>query len=163
MDADMGKATSTRKKKSGGADDALGALEQRQLADFLARAHATLRLWRLCEHKSCRRQRGCRGDVDACGTRCAKDRWAFVRHVLESIAAGRTRREAVRFAGRGNCKELRILFGFGEPLDMLVNEDGSWSHPDQVASRLNFGTQFKRLTRCGSALLRKVPRVAAKT
>ncbi len=98
-----------------------------------------------------------------CGTRCAKDRWAFVRHVLESIAAGRTRREAVRFAGRGNCKELRILFGFGEPLDMLVNEDGSWSHPDQVASRLNFGTQFKRLTRCGSALLRKVPRVAAKT
>ena len=106
-------------------DDALGALEQRQLADFLARAHATLRLWRLCEHKSCRRQRGCRGDVDACGTRCAKDRWAFVRHVLELIAAGRTRREAVRFAGRGNCKELRILFGFGEPLDMLVNEDGT--------------------------------------
>ena len=148
MDGDMGKATSTRKKKSGGAGDALGALEQRQLADFLARAHATLRLWRLCEQ---------------CGTRCAKDRWAFVRHVLESIAAGRTRREAVRFAGRGNCKELRILFGFGEPLDMLVNEDGSWSHPDQVASRLNFGTQFKRLTRCGSALLRKVPRVAAKT
>src|SRR4030081_31908 len=61
MDGDMGKATSTRKKKSGGADDALGALEQRQLADFLARAHATLRLWRLCEHKHCRRRRGPRG------------------------------------------------------------------------------------------------------
>jgi hypothetical protein len=152
----MNRGVATDKKKKAG--PALNAVEQRQLADFLARAHATLRLWRLCTDKSCQRRRHCCGNVDECGTRCAKDRWGFVHYVLQSIAAGRTRREAV--AEQGNCYLLRIYCGFGEPIVWLLNEDGSWSDPDEVKSRLNFGTQFKRLTRCGSAWLRNVPRVA---
>jgi hypothetical protein len=156
----MGRRLTDKTRKQ--TETALGALEQRELADFLARSHATLSLWRWCSDKSCHRQRRCCGDVGECGTRCAKDRWAFVHHVVKSIAAGRTRRAAVRFAGQGNCKVLRIYCGFGAPIVWHLDEDGQRVNPDEVKARINFGTQFKRLTRCGAAWLRNVPRVAAK-
>jgi hypothetical protein len=159
----MGRQEVDKAKKTRLADKALSALAQRQLADFLARAHATLGLWRWCSDKSCHRQRRCCGDMEECGTRCAKDRWAFVHHVLKSIAAGRTRRAAVRFARQGNCEVLRIYCGFGAPIAWHLDEDGKWVNLDEVKARFNFGTQFKRLTRGGSAWLRNVPRLAAKT
>ena len=69
------------------------------LAELLRALHRRLRLWRLCRRDRCKRARGCRGDLLACGAR----RWpvarAFFQQMIDTRGKGlskRVRRRAAR-------------------------------------------------------------------
>jgi hypothetical protein len=148
-----------RAKKQVGADKERAAKEQRQLADFLSGTHKTLRLWRMCKTKACRRTRACGGDIDECGARYCPEGWAWVHRVLEIIHDGRSRRAAVRAAHQhvGGSKRVTVHFGFGEPAEFVVDDDGKWTLANGPRQESKFGTQFRRLTGSGSAWLRAAP------
>jgi hypothetical protein len=149
-----------RAKKQVGADKKLAAAEQRQFADFLSGTHERLRLWRMCKTKACRRTRSCRGDIDECGARCCPEGWAWVHRVLQAIRDGRSRPAAVWAADQqaaGGAKRVTVHFGFGEPAEFVVDDDGKWTLADGPRQESKFGTQFRRLTGSGSAWLGAAP------
>jgi hypothetical protein len=149
-----------RAKKQIGADKERAAAEQRRLADFLSVTHQHLRLWDMCKTKPCRRTRACGGDVDECGARCCPEGWAWVHHVLQAIRDGRSRPAAVKAANRhaaGESKRVTVHFGFGEPAEFVVDDDGKWTLANGPRQESKFGTQFRRLTGSGSAWLGAVP------
>lgn len=151
----MGKA-----KNQSSVDQRLAAGERQRLADFLAGTHDKLRLWRMCTRKACRRTRSCGADVDACATRCCPQRWAWVHCVVKMLGEGRSRRAAVRAADQaalGGEKRVRIHFGFGEPVELVMNSDGTWTRPSGPRARIELGTEFRRLTGAASAWLRSAP------
>jgi hypothetical protein len=149
-----------RAKKQPSADKERAAKEQRQVADFLFGTHEKLRLWDMCKKKACRRTRACGGDVDECGARCSPERWAWVHHVLQTIRDGRSRPAAMWAANQhaaGQSKRVVVEFGFGEPAEFVVDDDGKWTLIDGPRPESKFGTQFRRLTGSDSAWLRAVP------
>jgi hypothetical protein len=148
-----------RAKKQVDADKERAAKEQRQLADFLFGTHETLRLWRMCKTKACRRTRACGGDIDECGARYCPEGWAWVHRVLQTVRDGRSRRAAVRAAHqhvRGS-KRVTVHFGFGEPAEFVVDDEGKWTLAGGPRSESKFAPQVRRLTGSGSAWLRAAP------
>ena len=137
-------------------DTTLTAAQRRHVAQRLAAAHAGMRLWRACKTKACWRRRGCGGDVDQCGARCAPKAWAWVHQVLAAIRSGTTRHAAVRLADRAAHGEIfTLVFDLGDEVDevsFLKNDDGSWTRIDDQAPTSELELQLRRLT--GSAWLR---------
>jgi hypothetical protein len=155
-----------RAKKQVSAEKERAAEEQRRLAHFLSGTHETLRLWRMCKTKACRRNRTCFGDVDECGARCCPEGWAWVHRVLQTIRDGQSRRAAMRAADQhaaGGSKRVTVHFGFGEPAEFVVGDDGKWTLADGPRQESKFGTQFKRLTGSGSVWLGAAPGGEGKT
>jgi hypothetical protein len=152
-----------RAKKRTSTARELTAAERRQLLDVLAGAHAELELWRKCENRACQRNRACGVDVDACGARYAPQAWAWVHEVLRAMRAGRSQRAALRAADGvvHRQQRLTIEFGFGEPAEFVVNDDGTWTLVDgpRVPSELDL--QLERLT--GSGWLRAAARSGCKS
>ena len=149
-----------RAKKQVSAGKERAAEEQRRLAHFLSGTHETLRLWRMCKTKACRRTRMCGGDVDECGARCCPEGWAWVHRVLEMVREGGSRSAAVRAADRhaaGGSKRVTVHFGFGEPAEFVVGDDGKWTLAGGPRPESKFAPQVRRLTRSGSAWLRVAP------
>ena len=136
----------------------LTAPERRHAAQRLAAAHAGMRLWRACKSKACWRRRGCGGDVDQCGARCAPKAWAWVHQVLAAIRSGTTRHAAVRLADRAAHGEIfTLVFDLGDEVDevsFLKNDDGSWTRIDDQAPPSELELQLRRLTAAGAGWLR---------
>ena len=137
-------------------DTTLTAAGRRHVAQRIAAAHAGMRLWRACKTKACWRRRGCGGDVDQCGARCAPKAWAWVHQVLAVIRSGTTRRAAVRLADRAaHGESFTLVFDLGDEVDEVSfrkNDDGSWTRIDDQAPPSELELQLRRLT--GSAWLR---------
>src|SRR5262245_66377363 len=71
----------------------------RWAADLLADAHTGMELWRLCEHRDCRRRRACTGKADPCGMYLAPRAWAWVREAVKALREGASPRLAAWAAG----------------------------------------------------------------
>ena len=69
------------------------AAEDPELAALLRYSHETLRMWRLCARKDCKRARGCCDDAVACGARRLRATRSCFEHIRN---AGKTGRAAVR-------------------------------------------------------------------
>ena len=141
----------------------LTAAERRQLLDVLSGAHAELELWRKCGSSTCQRNRACGADIDACGARCAPQAWAWVHEVLRAMRAGRSQRAAIRAADGAVHRQQRLTieFGFGEPAEFLVNDDGTWTPVDGPRAPSELDLQLERLT--GSGWLRAAARSGCKS
>ena len=148
----------SKTKPRASVDTTLTTAERRHVAQRLAAAHGGMRLWRACKSKACWRRRGCGGDVDQCGARCAPKAWAWVHQVLAAIRGGTTRRAAVRMADRAAHGEIFTwVFDLGDEVDevsFLKNDDGSWTRIDDQAPPSELELQLRRLAGGGAGWLR---------
>jgi hypothetical protein len=141
------------------AEVARGEAEQRLLAPFMAETHRALGFWRACKRSVCRRQRRCCGNVDACGTKLAPQRWSWVKHVVAAIRDGHSRSAAGRLAVQrmlGLKKRMTIHFGFGEPVRYFVDAQGRRIWPEHVP-KVQLGSRFRQLTGPASCWMRDAP------
>ena len=120
-----------------------------------------MRLWRACKTKACWRRRGCGGDVDQCGARCAPKAWAWVHQVLAAIRSGTTRaRGRALAADRAAPGSLTWVFNLGDEVDEVSfkNADGSWTRIDDQAPPSELTLQLRRLRGGSAGWLRAVGR-----
>jgi hypothetical protein len=122
-----------------------------RLAPILHAAHARLRLSRFCSDETCQRTGRCAGDANQCGARAAAQGWAWLRHVVRIMLAGKSQEAAVEianFAALG-YRQRRILRWPGvpcwDPVEFVQVHDGSWARVDQVPSRPPLDPQFFEL------------------
>src|SRR5262249_19031035 len=117
-----------------------------RLAPILHEAHARLRF-----DETCQRTGRCAGDANQCGARAAAQGWAWLRHVVRLMLAGKSQGAAVEianFAALG-YRQRRILRWPGvpcrDPVEFVQLHDGSWKRVDQVPSRPPLDPQFFEL------------------
>jgi len=125
--------------------------EDRRLEPILREAHARLRLWETCDKEGCRRGEICGGNVDQCAARAAPTDWAWLRHVVRIMLAGKSQKAAVEianFAALG-YRQRRIIRWPGvpcwDPVEDVQLQDGSWKLSDLVPRRPDLDPQFERL------------------
>jgi hypothetical protein len=142
---------SAPKKKPTRAEQERAAAEQRRLAPVLREAHARLRLWRLCEHQTCRRSKSCGcGDADQCGARVAEQGWAWLHHVIKAMREGKAQEDAVEAAncavvGIRDRATIRWKVKGWDPIKLVQLADGTWRRADMVPSRPDIDPQFFEL------------------
>jgi hypothetical protein len=99
----------------------------RWAADLLASAHARMELWRLCEHRDCRRRRSCCSKADPCGMYLAPKAWAWVREAVTALREGASPRLAAWAADHAAPRKRRTLAGTeysGRPIVLAARDDG---------------------------------------
>jgi hypothetical protein len=135
-------------KKPTRAEQELAAAEQRRLAPILREAHARLRLWALCDDKTCRRKECCGGDANQCGARVAAQGWPWLQHVIKAMREGKPQGAAIEAANEavlGYRKRCVISWPHVEcwdDVEFVQLADGSWKHAELVPSRPDIHRQF---------------------
>jgi hypothetical protein len=120
----------------------------RWAADLLADAHAGMQLWRVCEHKDCRRRRRCCSKADPCGMYLAPRTWAWVREAVKALREGASPRLAAWAADHAEPRKRRTIVGKGprgRPIVLAAEDDGSMAPLEGPLRPTPWARQLRRL------------------
>jgi hypothetical protein len=134
-----------------------GEAVPRWAADLLADAHAGMQLWRLCEHRDCRRRRACRGKADPCGMYLAPKAWAWVREAVTALREGASPRLAAWAADLAEPRKRRTIVGkeySGRPIVLAAEDDGVMVPLEGPLRPTPWALQLRRLVGPRGAWLR---------
>ena len=129
----------------------------RWAADLLADAHAGMALWRLCEHKDCRRRGRCRGKADPCGAYLAPKAWAWVREAVTALREGASPRLAAWAADLVEPRKRRTIAGKqydGRLIVLAARDDGVMVPLEGPLRPTPWALQLRRLVGPRGAWLR---------
>jgi hypothetical protein len=129
----------------------------RWAADLLANAHAGMALWRLCEHKDCRRRGRCRGKADPCGAYLAPKAWAWVREAVTALREGASPRLAAWAADLVEPRKRRTIAGKqydGRLIVLAARDDGVMVPLEGPLRPTPWARQLRRLVGPRGAWLR---------
>jgi hypothetical protein len=120
----------------------------RWAADLLASAHARMELWRLCEHRDCRRRRSCCSKADPCGMYLAPKAWAWVREAVKALREGASPRLAAWAADHAEPRKRWTVVGIGragEPVLWARGDDGAMARLEGPLRPTPWARQLRRL------------------